>query len=110
MARLTSYVENGGSLFVLAGPRTSAAAWNQSGASLSQLSGTKLLNPAESGDWHIDPLNYSSPIARPFANFPDAGLLTTPIFRYWKISPTESAADGLITDRSFAVMRMLAKP
>ncbi len=42
-------------------------------------------NVSEESDWTIDPLDYRSPIVAPFSGFPNAGLLTTPIFRYWKI-------------------------
>lgn len=96
--KLRSYVDAGGSLLLLVGPRTGATSWNQPEQSFSQLVGLKLQEPSTVGDWHIDPLNYSSPIARPFANYLDAGLLTTPIFRYWKTSPIDSAAGNMVID------------
>ena len=98
LSKLKGYVEAGGSLLVLAGPRTQVASWNQSESSFRELLGLKLLEPSNVGDWHIDPLSYASPIARPFANYLDSGLLTTPIFRYWKIVQEESAAGTLVTD------------
>lgn len=94
LSKLKNFVVAGGSLLVLAGPRTQSTAWNQSDPSLGQLVGLRLVEPSGAGDWHIDSLNYSSPIARPFANYLDSGLLTTPIFRYWKIVPTTVAADA----------------
>lgn len=98
LSKLKGYVEAGGSLLVLAGPRTQAASWNQSETSLRELVGLKLVEPSSVGDWHIDPLSYASPIARPFANYLDSGLLTTPIFRYWKVVQEDSAAGTLVTD------------
>lgn len=83
-ARLESYVKQGGALLCLLGPRTSAAAWNAQAVGTSLL-GFRLLEPSGEQEWGIDPLDYRSPVVAPFAGFPDAGLLTTPIFRYWKI-------------------------
>ena len=98
LPKLRGYIEAGGSLLVLAGPRTQVASWNQSEASLRELMGLKLLEPSIVGDWRIDPLNYASPIARPFANYLDSGLLTTPIFRYWKVIQEDSTTGTLVTD------------
>ncbi len=98
IGKLKNYVEVGGSLLILAGPRTQATAWNQADASLGQLSGLRLQEPSAIGDWHIDPLNYASPIARPFANYLDSGLLTTPVFRYWKSTPGPESQGALVTD------------
>ncbi len=87
LARLQSFVDRGGAVLACLGPQVHTTAWNRSEASLGQMLGFDLREPAEVDDYRIDPLNYASPIAKPFANFLDAGLLTTPIFRYWKITP-----------------------
>lgn len=50
-----------------------------------RLMGFKMLRPSDFGDWAIDPLGYSSPIIKAFEGFPNSGLLTTPVFRYWQI-------------------------
>ncbi len=100
IAKLKSYVESGGNLLVMAGPRTSPTAWNEA-TGLSGLVGLKLQEPANPSDWRIDPLNYSSPIARPFANFPDAGLLTTPVFRYWKTTSAQPDSSRIQVDLAF---------
>lgn len=92
--RLEQYVRNGGALVSLLGARTQAALWNER-ESQTPLLGFKLLEPSVERDWNIDPLEYKSPIVAPFAGFPDAGLLTTPIFRYWKIEPTKSQSVAL---------------
>ncbi|MCC6511606.1 MAG: VWA domain-containing protein [Pirellulaceae bacterium] len=85
VSKLRGFVQAGGALLVLVGPRTQPNAWNAPENSLKELCGFGLTEPSAPGDWRIDPLNYTSPIAKPFANFLDAGLLTTPLFRYWKI-------------------------
>ncbi len=84
--RLERYVRQGGALICMLGPRTQAAIWNEREKD-AELLGFQLLEPASEQSWNIDPLEYKSPIVAPFAGFPDAGLLTTPIFRYWKIQP-----------------------
>ena len=68
------------------GPRTTAAAWNAQ-PQMPELLGFRLLESSAEQEWQIDPLEYHSPLVAPFVGFPDAGLLTTPIFRYWKIDP-----------------------
>lgn len=97
--KLRSYADGGGALLCLVGPRAQAAVWNRERDSAGQLLGFDLSEPSATGDWRVDPLNYASPIAKPFANFSDAGLLTTPIFRYWKIAPRNSV--DLVKDLAF---------
>lgn len=99
IAKLRMFVEDGGGLLVLPGPRTQPTAWNRPVDSASQLFGFEMRQPSANSDWHIDPMNYTSPIAKPFANFSDAGLLTTPIFKYWQIAQRD--ASGQIVDLKF---------
>lgn len=87
--KIRNFVEAGGAILLLPGPHARAGAWNRNDESLGALSGFDLRQPSPAGDWRIDPLGYASPIAKPFANFQDAGLLTTPIFRYWQIVPRD---------------------
>lgn len=108
ITKLKNFVMAGGSLLVLAGPRTQAAAWNQADPSMRQLVGLRLSEPSLVGDWHIDSLNYSSPIARPFANYLDSGLLTTPVFRYWKVAPSDDHANDVSTNYSSEFVTDLA--
>ncbi len=86
LARLERFVRDGGALICLWGPRSSASGW-QASANADQLFGFRLREPSPVGNWGIDPLDYRSPLIAPFAGFPESGLLTTPIFRYWKIDP-----------------------
>ena len=88
LERLDRFVRQGGALICLWGPRTAAANWNDQPLG-SELLGFRLLEPSVEQSWGIDPLEYRSPLVAPFVGFPDSGLLTTPIFRYWKIEPLD---------------------
>lgn len=92
-ARLTQFASDGRSLICLLGQNSDANVWNGLLGKAGNALGFRLLEPSESGDWRIDPLDYASPIAAPFAAHPDAGLLTTPIFRYWKIQFGDSVSE-----------------
>ena len=100
LERLDRFVRQGGALICLWGPRTAAANWNDQPLG-SELLGFRLLEPSARQSWGIDPLEYRSPLVAPFVGFPDSGLLTTPIFRYWKIEPLKpktAAADSWQVD------------
>ena len=90
--RLRQFVDRGGGLAVFLGPATQIEVWNQlSRYPDRDLLGLQLLEPSKEETWQIDPLEYTSPVVTPFADFPDSGLLTTPIFRYWRIQPQPTA-------------------
>lgn len=100
--RLTDFVESGGSLVFAWGDKASASSVGITGAasevgdsSLGRMLGFEFRSVSESGDWSIDPLDYRSPVIAPFAGFPNSGLLTMPIFRYWKI---DKLASEILTD------------
>lgn len=100
LERLDHFVRQGGALICLWGPRTVAANWNDQPLG-SELLGFRLLEPSVEQSWGIDPLEYRSPLVAPFVGFPDSGLLTTPIFRYWEIerlTPKTAAADSWQVD------------
>ncbi len=86
LERIDRFVRDGGALICLWGPRTQAANWNDQPLG-AELLGFRLLEPSAERSWGIDPLEYRSPLVAPFVGFPDSGLLTTPIFRFWKIEP-----------------------
>lgn len=113
ISRLTSFVEMGGAVLATLGPQTQPPQWNEATSGLSQVFGFELTQPSNLGDWRIDPLQYRSPIAKPFANFLDAGLLTTPIFQYWKIAPlagiTLQTDIGLTTGDPYLVRHPLGQ-
>ncbi len=87
-SRLRQFVMQGGGLLHLFGSETVSESWNRmSKSNTHDLLGFQLTEPSAEQDWRIDPLKYASPVVAPFADFLDAGLLTTPIFRYWRIQP-----------------------
>lgn len=89
--RLMQFVNSGRSLVCLIGQNADATAWNELLLNSGSAIGFQLLEASAIDDWRIDPMEYSSPIVAPFAAYPDAGLLTTPIFRYWTIQLDEDA-------------------
>jgi len=97
IARLTNYVQNGGILIVGLGRKlsTSAAGERKRAELLDHarqgLLGYKILQPSEVSEWPVDPLSYTSPIVKMFEGFPNSGLLTTPLFRYWRIEPQDTS-------------------
>ncbi len=90
VARLEQFALGGGAVICTFGPSTSPEFWNGMAES-ADLLGFEFVAPSAENSWGLDPLDYRSPIAQPFEGYPDAGLLTTPIFRYWQVTPTEAA-------------------
>jgi hypothetical protein len=88
--KLLRFVEEGGSLICNFGPRTRSENWNRWQTDHRSLLGFQFDDPSEVADWLIDPLEYRSPVVVPFYGYPNAGLLTTPIFRFWNIDMDES--------------------
>ncbi len=106
--KLERFVRAGGSLIAMFGPRANAESWNAQLEQNYALLGFELTAPSPEMDWTIDPLDYRSPIAAPFAGFPDSGLLTTPVFRLWEIEPTDQQrliVDLALTDGKPLVVR-----
>src|SRR6056297_1541766 len=48
---------------------------------------TRLVDVAPRQAYPIDPRDYDHPITEPFRDFPQAGLLSTPLFRFWRTAP-----------------------
>ena len=91
VSQLKKYVDRGGNLVVYFGSKTKAGSWNRL-LDENDLLGFRLVEPSDEEEWAVDPLDYKSPIAKPFEGFPDSGLLTTPIFRHWTIEQLSSNA------------------
>jgi hypothetical protein len=53
---------------------------------------------AASGNYALDPLEYRHAIVAPFRGFPQSGLLTTPIWKYVRLTPMEGAKTALAFD------------
>ncbi|GEM_PF-6193064 len=71
----------------------------------------RLAAVAEPDLYGVDPRSYEHPIASPFAPYPQSGLLSTPIFRYWRLAPLDpltnpEVAIGLGADSDPLVLAM----
>jgi hypothetical protein len=88
---LERFTRDGGGLAVLHGSAADEYAWN---SNAERLLDYRLDIASPFGDYSIDPQEYSSPLSEAFREFPDAGLVTTPIFRYWKISQSDPSSAG----------------
>ncbi|GIW96711.1 MAG: hypothetical protein KatS3mg111_0044 [Pirellulaceae bacterium] len=108
--RLYEFVRRGGSLVAMFGPHTDPESWNRLEQQRSLL-GFQLLGPGEERDWQIDPLDYRSPVVSPFAGYPLAGLITTPLFRLWRIDrrPDVVVDVGTNYDAPLVVHRRLGR-
>ena len=87
---LHEYLARGGGLVVTLGDQVQADSYNQ------QLGGTasgkrvlpaRLEGLAPDAQYALDPLDYRHPIVAPFARHERSGLLTTPVWRYFKLTP-----------------------
>jgi hypothetical protein len=84
-SRLAQYMEQGGGLAIFLGDRVQADSYNRLAG------GEAPLLPAHLGDvrtekqFGVDPLDYRHPIAAPFRGRERAGLLTTPVGRYFHL-------------------------
>lgn len=106
LKRIARYVEQGGGVVFLLGPRNSAEKWNEFAE---PQFGFRLGFPSEAGVLNIDPLDYESPIAKPFLGFPDAGLITSPVFKYWDVDLADSFRIdlGLSNQATFVASRRM---
>ncbi len=86
LQRLDEFVRSGRTLVTLLGPLADAKLWNELSTRFPLL-GITLSEPSEFGDWRINADDYQNEILAPFAAYPDSGLLTTPIFRFWRLKP-----------------------
>jgi hypothetical protein len=99
--RLRTFVDGGGAVVAMFGEHTVAENWNVLLQEEGDLFGFHLTEPSVVDDWRIDPLDYTSPIVAPFAAYPDAGLLTTPIFRYWNVQLHAAEDNPVQTEVAF---------
>lgn len=86
IARITGFVEAGGSVIFTWGSHQSLSQLQTANERLKKLLGFEFRSVSDEADWTIDPMEYRSPVVAPFSGFPNAGLLTTPIFRYWQVN------------------------
>ncbi|MEY4565606.1 MAG: hypothetical protein RLY14_576 [Planctomycetota bacterium] len=102
-ALLGDYVRRGGGLLVFLGDRIDPSSY-QSLTKIQSPEGAlfplTLSTPSPLGLYPIDPRNYESPILKLFEGFPDSGLLTTPIFRFWNVDAFDKLPSNLTIDIS----------
>ena len=98
---LASYVRGGGGLVIFLGDRVLADRYNR------QLGGKTGLLPARLGEVvhptkpGLDPLDYRHPIVQPFRGRERAGLLKTPLEKYYKLDvPTDATAKTVLATAS----------
>jgi hypothetical protein len=92
LQRLANFIQQGGAAIVALGADFSLPSSSGDRQLLRSLLGFELGQASEMGDWSIDPLEYKSPVIAAFAGYPNAGLLTTPIFRYWQVAHLDAGA------------------
>jgi Aerotolerance regulator N-terminal/von Willebrand factor type A domain len=101
---LINYVNSGGALIAWLGSETSSDQYNrlfkQNAETPNSIMPFQMVEPSARLATGIDPLDYSSPIAQPFRDFPESGLLTTPTFQYYKVDQINSATSRV--DLAFA--------
>ncbi|QDV71789.1 hypothetical protein Poly24_55290 [Rosistilla carotiformis] len=91
---LRRYLQQGHTAMLWLGPRSDPNLFNREFAnsdSSDPLAIGRIESLADAGQYPIDPRGYAHPITQPFQSHPDSGLITTPVFRYWKILPVENS-------------------
>ncbi|MEX2026425.1 MAG: BatA domain-containing protein, partial [Pirellulaceae bacterium] len=97
-AVLTQYVRSGGGLIVFLGDQAQLDNYNQELGGEREgerLLPARLLALSEEAKYGFDPLEYRHPIVSPFRGFDKSGLLTTPIWKYVRLAPSEQASVAL---------------
>ena len=96
--RLARFAATGGGVVFFLGDRVVPESYNALGPQTEQQNGHQLLLPARIGDlvaqsqFGLDPLKYRHPIVAPFRGRERAGLLTTPVNRFYRLDiPTKQA-------------------
>lgn len=99
-ALLHRFVSRGGGLIFFLGSRVHADTYNQVFCDdpNSRLLPARIEEPAATGSYQFDPLEYRHAIVAPFRSFEHAGLLNTPIWKYMRIKPSERSKTALALD------------
>ena len=97
-ALLNDYLHAGGGIILFLGDQVVANSYNRElggEASGIQILPARLVEPSELGQYAFDPLDYRHSLVRPFQGNEGAGLLTTPIWKYFRLAPLEGGAGML---------------
>ncbi|WDI43271.1 BatA domain-containing protein [Bremerella sp. P1] len=94
-AILRTFVQRGGGLVLFLGDRVQAASYNAALAkgddTASSLIDIKLDGPTPRGEYFLDPRQYESPLLESFRGQQAGGLLTTPVWNYFKVTTSEDS-------------------
>lgn len=97
---LSRFVSRGGGLIVFLGDQVQADNYNQllaDDAALRVLP-ARLLETSATTEYRLNALDYRHPIVAPFRGFEQAGLITTPIWKYMKLAPQQGAKVAVALD------------
>lgn len=89
---LDAYLKQGGGLVFFLGDQVLAERYNRVLADEKgvRVLPTRLKEVVAEAQYHFDPLGYRHPLVKDFQGREQAGLLTTPIYRYFKLEPPPS--------------------
>lgn len=94
-AILRTFVQRGGGLVLFLGDRVQASSYNaalgKGSEGLSPLINMKLDGPSLRGEYFLDPRQYESPLLESFRGQQAGGLLTTPVWNYFKVTTGEDS-------------------
>ncbi|RCS41083.1 VWA domain-containing protein [Bremerella cremea] len=101
VAILRGYVERGGGLVFFLGDHVNAANWNASLAAATPQAPAivplKFDGPSQRGEYFLDPRDYDHAMVQPFRGQQAGGLLTTPVWTYYRVTiPEDSPAQAAL--------------
>jgi len=89
---LARFIDGGGGLVMMWGPHVDPVAYREAFASSPPLLPLSPLAVSEPGDYFPSSGGYASQIVQPFRGRPAAGLLSLPVWRYWRTQAPANAA------------------
>lgn len=95
VAILRSYAKRGGGLVFFLGDHVNATSWNSSMATATQdeapLIPLTFDGPSARGEYFLDPREYDHAMVQPFRGQQAGGLLTTPVWTYYRVTIPENS-------------------
>lgn len=95
-ALVKSFVSRGGALVLFLGdrivPESYHGAWHDNALADEQLLPAQIVGLSPVDVYQFDPLNYEHALLEAFRGQASGGLLTTPVFRYWRVEPAADSA------------------
>lgn len=96
------YLQHGGGLIFFLGDSVQPESYNQQLAdpqAATPVLPARLKELVSGADLVIDPRDYASPIVAPFRGYEKAGLLSTPVWRYYRLEPLPDSPVALGIER-----------